>query len=153
MAVHCKKSQSVCFFFWGWVGEDWFAQFRFKVTAKAQNVCNVVGKCTVGCLLFVSFPSIHASQSRMQSSKWTLFIPVQFLSLVSLSVSHTPIIVYWNSSVFNMCCGTEPMQHNHIHSIHWPFTHPRTAYTHINNSTDHSPIPQAHAIIPLHASR
>ena len=36
----------------------------------------------VGYLLFVSFPSIHASQSRKQCSKRTLVMPV--LSLFSL---------------------------------------------------------------------
>ena len=41
------------------------------------------------------------------------------------------------------------MQQDHIHSIHSPFTHPFACKTH-SHSTDHSLIPQAHAIIPLH---
>ena len=51
--------------------------------------------------------------------------------LALVSHTHTPIVVYIyicfiateNSSVFNLCC-TELTQHNHIHSIRWPFTHP-----------------------------
>ena len=52
-------------------------------------------------------------------------------SLVSFSLTHSYrrihicFIATENSSVFNLCC-TELMQHNHIHSIRWPFTHPFT---------------------------
>ena len=96
---------------------------------KHWSNSNVVGKCVVGCLLFVSFRSIHVSQSWKQSSKQTLFIPV--FSLSRLCLTHFNCNIYicliaaQNSSVFNLRC-TEPMQHNHIHSIHWPFTHPFT---------------------------
>ena len=52
------------------------------------------------------------------------------LSCLSLrSLTHTLLvasiclIATENSSVFNLCC-TELMQHNHIQSIRWPFTHP-----------------------------
>ena len=96
-------------------------------------MCNVVGVRVVGCLLFVSFQSIHASQTEVKSS---LLMDTLYSCLLSLwSLSHTLIIVYIvvyicfiateNSSVFNLCC-TEPVQHSHVHSIHWPFTHPFT---------------------------
>ena len=107
-----------------------------------------------------SFPSIHASQTRkavfetdtLYYCLLSLVFSLWSLSLVNLS--HTPIVVYIclivteNSSVFNLCC-TEPMQHDHIHSIHSPFTHLLACKTH-SHSADHSLIPQAHAIIPLH---
>ena len=50
-----------------------------------QTLCNFVGKCAVGCL-FMSFRSIHTSQTEVESSLPNrLFIPV--LSLLSLSLS------------------------------------------------------------------
>ena len=112
----------------------------------------------VGCLLCVFFP-IHSCQSNSESSLrngHSLFLSsLSCLSLVTLSgqyVTHSYrsicLIVTENSSVFNLCC-TEPMQHDHIHSIHSPFTHLLAFKTH-SHSADHSLIPQAHAIIPLH---
>ena len=77
-------------------------------------------------VLFVSFWSIHTSQTEVESSLpngHSLFL----LSLSCLSLPHSyhsvyiGLIVTENSSVFNLCC-TEPVQHYHIHSIHWPFT-------------------------------
>ena len=51
-----------------------------------QTLCNV-GKFAVGCLLFVFFRSIHASQTEVESNLPNgLFIPVFSLSL-SLSLS------------------------------------------------------------------
>ena len=54
--------------------------------------------------------------------------------LVSFSLTHSYRRIYIcfiateNSSVFNLHC-TELVQHNHIHSIRWPFTHPFTCNT------------------------
>ena len=106
----------------------------------------VVGSCIVGCLLFVPSQSIQASQTEVQSSlpnRHSLFL--SSLSLCGLSLpclSHTHyrnIYICFtateNSSVFNLCC-LELVQHNHIHSIRWPFTHPFTCkHTHIQPFT------------------
>ena len=84
----------------------------------------------VGCLLFVSFQPIHASHTEVESSLpngHSLFPS----SLSDLSPTHCYRSIYIhicfvateNSSVFNLCC-TELLQHNHVHSIRWPFTHP-----------------------------
>ena len=98
-----------------------------------SDMYNVVGLQIVGCLLFVSFQPIQASQTEVESS-----LPnghSLFLSSLSLVFyTHTPIVVYIcfiateNSSVFNLCCNT---------------------ITFIP-SADHSLKPQALAIILLH---
>ena len=108
----------------------------------------------VGCLLFVSFQSIQVSQTEVESSllTYTLYshlLSLSSLSLSCLSLSHTPIIVYIYASQqlrtvqFSTCvarssCNTitfiPSADHSLIHS----------------HSTNHSLIPQAHAIIPLH---
>ena len=69
-------------------------------------VCNV-GLCVVGCLLFVSFQAIQASQTKVKSSLpngHSLFI--FSLSLSLLSLSHTPIIVYGVSSRYPLYLNT-----------------------------------------------
>ena len=56
---------------------------------------------------------------------------LSLVSLCGLSLTHCYRSIYIcfiateNSSVFNLCC-MELVQHNHIHSIRWPFTHPFT---------------------------
>ena len=89
---------------------------------KSGDTKGNVGMCIVGCLLFASFRSIHASQTEVESSlpnRHSLFL--SSISCLSLPHSYHSIyiglIVTEHSSVFNLGC-TEPVQHNHIHSIH-----------------------------------
>ena len=88
----------------------------------------------VCALLFVCVLSIHSRQSnwswKQSYNRHSLFLSSLSLSLVSLwSLSYTQsyhsicFIATENSSGFKLCC-MELMQHNHIHSIRWPFTHP-----------------------------
>ena len=65
-------------------------------------------------------------------SESSLFLSQHLSSLLFLScllsLTHTLIVVYiplgqLRIAVFNMCC-TEPVQHGHNHSVHWPFAHP-----------------------------
>ena len=75
-------------------------------------------------------------------------------SLVSFSLTHSYRRIYIcfiateNSSVFNLC-RTELVQHNHIHSIHWPFTHPFTC----NTFTFNWPFVHATGTCTTHGSR
>ena len=87
-------------------------------------------------MLLVSVKSITVFQTDTLYSCLLSLVSLSLWSLSLWSPSHTPIVVYIyicfiateNSSVFNLCC-TELVQHNHIHSIHWPFTHPFTCNT------------------------
>ena len=82
-----------------------------------QETCNVVGFSEVeNCL--ANGHSLFLSSLSLISL---------LLSLVSHTHSYHSIYICFiateNSSVFNLRC-MELVQHNHIHSIHWPFTHP-----------------------------
>ena len=105
--------------------------------------CNLVGKCAVGCFLFVSFRSIHASLSQKQSSKRTLFIPL-------FSLSDTPMVVYiymphsnWEQfsfqpalhgaqswSLFNTITFVPSTDHSpaNTFTFNWPFAHTTGTY-------------------------
>ena len=120
----------------------------------------------VGCLLFVSFQSIHTNQTEVKSGLLTdtLYSCLLSLSLSGLSLSsfmHTllgPIVVYiymlhsnWEQFSFQLM----------LHRAHATQSHPfhlltLTVYSCIHlqthsHSTNHSLIPQAHAITPLHS--
>ena len=108
-------------------------------------------------LLVVCVLSIHSCQSVKSSplNRHYLFLSsLTHLSGLSLRHSYGSIYIYIcliateNSSVFNLCC-MEPGAgacSTQSHSFH-PLTIHLQTHSH---STDHSPIPQAHAIIPLH---
>ena len=80
------------------------------------HICNV-GKCVVGCLLFVSFPSIHGKAESSLLSKHSLFLPSLSLPLLPLVSPHTLIIVNIcsNWEQFSFPCSTI--------TFSWPFAH------------------------------
>ena len=104
------------------------------------------------CLLFVSFQPIHASQTEVESS-----LPnghSLFLSSLSDLFSHTAIIVYIHTCFVATENSLQPVLHR-AHATQSHSFHPLTFHSSIrlqthSHSTDHSLIPQAHAIIPLH---
>ena len=114
--------------------------------------CNVVGMHAVGCLLFTSFWSIHASQTEVESS-----LPnghSLFLSSLSDLFSHTAIIVYIHTCFVATENSLQPVLHR-AHATQSHSFHPLTFHSSIrlqthSHSTNHLLIPQAHAIIPLH---
>ena len=117
-------------------------------------------------LLVVCVLSIHSHQpnwsQKRSSNRHSLFLSslsCLSLSLVSLSLvshTHSPIVVYiymlhsnWEQFSF------QPVLHRAHATQSHPF-HPLTIYSSIHlqthsHSTNHSLIPQAHAIIPLHS--
>ena len=138
-------------FWWGLIN-------RYR---KAFSKCNVGGLRVVGCLLFVSFQPIHASQTEVESSLpngHSLFLSsLSCLSLSLWSLTHTLLSQYiytymlhsnWEQFSF------QPVLHG-AHATQSHSFHPLTIHSSIrlqthSHSTDHSLIPQAHAIIPLH---
>lgn len=71
----------------------------FPLSDRCQSGCNVVGMCVLGCLLFVSFRTIHANQTEVECSLLTdslyscLLSRISLISLSLWSLLHTPVIV------------------------------------------------------------
>ena len=114
-------------------------------------------ECALVWGVFVSFRSLHASQSWKQSSKWTLFIPVS--SLVSLShtltivcvcvcMPHSNKTVQFSTCVAQSTCNTITFipftDHSLIHSpantftFNWPFAHTKGTRYHTSTCTKRS---------------
>ena len=118
------------------------AVFTFDTTAGSYKSgdakCNVVRilSATPNVMLLVSMKSKTVFQTDTLYSCLLSLVSLSLVSfsLVSFSLTHSYrrihicFIATENSSVFNLCC-TELVQHNHIHSIRWPFTHPFTCNT------------------------
>ena len=116
--------------------------------------CNVVGMHAVGCLLFMSFWSIHASQTEVESSLpngHSLFLS----SLSDLSLTHCYHSIY----TYMLCSNWKPFSFQPVlhraHATQSHSFHPLTFHSSIrlqtrSHSTNHLLIPQAHAIIALH---